>query len=66
MNTQITPLFDDALDTVSGGFNSFLPSTGPVPPNAPPVSRPVWSGPVILPAPTHGSFSAPGLSVLER
>ena len=66
MNTQITPLFDDALDTVSGGFNGFLPATGPVPANAPVSRPPVWSGPVILPAPTHGSFSAPGLSILER
>ena len=65
MNAQIIPLSDEALETVGGGFNGFLPSTGPVPPNAP-VSRPVWSGPVILPAPTHGPFSAPGLSVLER
>ena len=64
MSTQITPLFDDALDTVSGGFNSCLPSTGSVPPNAP-VSRPVWSGPVTLPAP-HAPFSAPGLGILER
>jgi hypothetical protein len=65
MNTQITLLSDDALDTVSGGLKSLLPPTGPVPPNAP-LSPPVWSGPVILPTPTHGPFSAPGSGVLER